>query len=255
VPTPLAGFMPRAAGAPNAPQAPHAGGKGGNTVEPPPLAAFPDKPTADTVQAYTQRWRDLTNANSDANTGYQNQMQIYKNLQGILKTNPNIGPGSAGLNQMQRYLTPFGVSTQGATGYQEVVGYLDRLAQTNAGRAGVSTDYARQQTQGATGTPDFSNTALNEKLRFGAATTEGANAFTKAISSFQANYGPRAQAFGPQFESAWAANADPVAFRLMSAKTLGDTEDYKATLSKASPQTVQHYANLLQLMQGRIPRQ
>ena len=225
------------------------------TVEPPPVPAFMDKPTADNITAYNTKWREAANANADPNTGYQAQTQIYKNLFDILKKNPNVGPGSAGLNQMQKYLTPFGASTSGATGYQETLGYLDRLSQANAGRANATTNFAKEQSSNATGTPDFNNTALTEKLRYGASTNEAGNAYTQAVQKFQQNYGTRAAAAGPQFESSWANNADPIAFRLMSAKNIGDTEDYKATLKKASPLVLHHYENLQLLLAGKIPKE
>ena len=228
------------------------------TWEPPTLPPFPDKPTADTVTAYTQKWRDMGNSNADPNSGYQAQAQVYKNLKGLLDQNPNLGPGSAAANQfMGRISTMTGQKIPNLnTAYQEATSYLDRLSAQQSTATGAANKFQDVQAAGATGNPEVMGPpALKEKLLFGASVNEAANAHTQAATKFQANYGPRAAAAGPQFESAWAANADPIAFRLMSDRNLGDDNDYKATLKKASPLVLHHYENLLTMLGGKIPNQ
>ena len=209
--------------------------------------------TADAVQQYRTKWQSASAANADPTTGYQNTMQIYKNLSDVLKSNPKLGPGAPEWNRLTGVLAPFGANSN--SGYQEVSAYLDSLAQARASSVGATTNMGREQASGAVGSRTYVHDALQEKLRFGSAISEGQNAYAQGASAYAKKYGNAGLASGGSFDSAWARNADPVALRMMAANTIGDKEDFNNTLSHANPLTTKHYKNLKVLMNGDIPRE
>ena len=223
-----------------------------NVVVPPPLPQFPDKPTADRVSQYQTKWQTASAANADPITGYQNTMQIYKNLNQELKKNPKLGPGAPEWNRITGILSPFGANSN--SDYQQVSAYLESLGQARSNTAGATTNMGREQSQAAVGSPTYVHDALQEKLRFGAATSEGANIYAQGSAAYARKYGNSGLASGQSFDSAYSRNADPIALRLMAAKTVGDDEDYKATMKKATPLVLYHYQNLLTLRGGDIPK-
>jgi hypothetical protein len=214
------------------------------------MPQFPTPQEAAQATAANDRWTQVRQADSSPSSGYMPTKQVYSNLLEILKKNPAVGPGSAGWNSMLRVLTPLGLSPN--ANYQEVVGYLDRLAGQNASTANATTNFAREQAANATGTPDFDPVALGEKLKFGASVNEASHAYRAAVDAFSAKNGRAAPYNASQFDAAWAKNADPVAFRIMSSSGLGDQEDVGK--QKVTALNLHHYRNLRDyLLKGKLP--
>ena len=215
-----------------------------------PMPTFPTPQEVAQANAANEKWTQVRQADSSPSSGYMPTKQVYANLLNIVKDNPSIGPGSPGLNRMLTFLTPFGLSPNAS--YQEVAGYLDRLAAQNAAQGGVTTNFAREQAANSTGTAEFNPKALTEKLRFGAAVNEASHAYRTAADAFVGNYGRAAPYNQAKFDSAWSANADPVAFRLLSSHQLGDKKD--DIDQKVTPATLKHYRNLRDyLLKGQLP--
>lgn len=251
------GVKPPAIGAPiTAPARPTASpvspaaAKGG-VVVPPPISINPDNVTVGNVKNYTARWQATQASNADPITGYQNSLQMFKNLYQLLQSNPKLGPGAPAWNQITGLLAPFGANANSS--YQQVVGYLDNLGAARASSTGATTNLGRQQSEGAIGSPTYVHDALQEKLRFNAAANEAAGMYAAASSAFSRKYGNSGAAYGQQFDASWTENADPVALRLLADKKIGDTADYNATMKQVTPRTQLHLHNLMILKSGDIP--
>ena len=224
----------------------------------PKLPQFPTPQQASSATTAAQEADTLRQADSNPVSGYAPTKQVYTNLLGLLKANPSIGPNSGAWNKLTSILTPFGASPN--SNMQEVGSYLDRLALQNAGAAGLSTDAARSMAAGAAGTTEMNPQALAEKLRFGAATLEASHAYRQGLDNVvgTSNQNPIAKR---AFDAEWAKNADINAFRLLAAKSEGDTEGYDQTLAKINKlppnqrtQVQLHMHNLNMLVNGQMPQ-
>jgi len=226
--------------------------------------AWMDRQQAQTASDAQARWSAANTRDIDPAAGYNATGQVYSNLKNLLDKNPNLGPGSAGANQFLGRISTLTGHKIGDlnTAYQEAVGYLDRLSSQNATATGAATNFAREQAASATGQPEVMGpAAIQEKLRFGSSVNEAAHAYTQASRNYQSRYGQAAYADPNLFESAWSANASPIAFRLMAAKKNGDDADFNATQARVAvlplPQQQsihQQYLNLKNyLFKGLIP--
>ena len=268
VPTYLQGRMPNSTGAapqgtpPPPPPATTAGGAK-PPQQLPPMPAFPNMIQAQNAKDAQARWGAAQSRDVDPASGYNATSQVYQNLSQLLKDNPNLGPGSAGLNMLAgRIGTYTGHAVDPNSAYQETAGYLDRLAAQNFAATGAATNFAQEKQANSTGNPqEMGPTAINEKLRFGASVNEAAHAYTQATQAFVNRNGQNAYANPQMFEAAWSQNADPLVFRLMAAQKNGDDADFSATQAriKAMPTATQsaihqHYLNLKNyLLQGNLP--
>lgn len=252
------GFMPGRGGPTQA--APQTGP--GATV--PPAPPWMNKQTAQNASDAQARWSSAQTRDVDPASGYNATAQVYSNLKSLLDKNPNIGPGSAGWNQLLgRIGTYSGHAVDPNSDYQQVAGYLDRISAINSAATGAATNFAREQQASATGNPEVMGPeAIKEKLRFGASVNEASHAYATASRAFLTKQGAGAAYANPQlFEGAWSSNADPVAFRLMAANRDGDKADFAATQARVAAmppdqqQAIhQHYLNLKNyLLKGQLP--
>lgn len=229
----------------------------------PPAPAWMNAGASQNAKDAQARWSSAQTRDVDPASGYNATGQVYANLKDLLDKNPNIGPGSAGWNQLVgRVGTITGHKLDPNASYQEVVGYLDRLSAQNSAATGAATNFAREQQASATGNPEVMGPqAIQEKLRFGASVNEAAHAYTTASRNFISKNGPNAYGSPQLFEGAWSENADPIAFRLMAAAKDGDKADFAAIQARVAgmplPQQQaihQHYLNLKNyLLKGLLP--
>jgi hypothetical protein len=229
----------------------------------PQMPAFPNILQVQNAKDAQARWSAAQSKDVDPTAGYNATSQVYKNLTSLLNENPNLGPGSAGLNKLVGTIGTYtGHAVDPNSVYQETAGYLDRLAAQNSAATGASTNFAREQQANSTGNPqEMGPKAIQEKLRFGASVNEAAHAYTQATQEFVNKHGQNAYANPQLFESAWSANADPIAFRMIAALKNGDKTDFAATQARVAAMPAdeqaaihQHYLNLKNyLLKGNLP--
>ena len=219
-----------------------------------PMPQFPTPQEAEQADLANKKWTSIRNADSNTNSGYAPTQQVYKNLMDLIKKNPSIGPGSSAWNSALSVIPPAAGLSPNA-GFQEVSGYLDRLAGQNAQQAGAANQFQEKQISNSTGSTEYNPEALSEKLRFGASALEAAHGYRQAVDAFQGNNGRNAIYNQPKLDAAWTENADPIAFRLLSASKMGDKEDFNKTMENANALTLHHYRNLKLLLKGQLPNE
>ena len=166
------------------------------------MPQFPTPQEATQATAANDRWNQIRTADSNSNSGYAPTQQVYKNLMNLIKGGASTGPGSSAWNSALALVPPAAGLSPNA-GYQEVSGYLDRLAGQNAQQAGAANQFQEKQISNSTGSTEYNPEALSEKLRFGASALEASHGYRQAVDAFQNKYGRDAVYNQPKLDAAW----------------------------------------------------
>jgi hypothetical protein len=214
-------------------------------------APAPAAPFAQPVAGQPQVLADVENTRAvgDQSPSNRNINQHLLDLSSQTQTGP-------GTQTVQKLAAAIGLPS--GSRYQEITAYLDRQAAMQARAMGVpNTNAGLAASQSASGTPEYTPTALQEKVKFADALNSGAMAYRQGLDK-AIGTGPTPDLSKYQaFRSAWAQNFDPDVYRVEDAQRRGDTGDLaelkKRVGANGMKALAQKSANLRLLESGQIP--
>lgn len=164
------------------------------------------------------------------------------------------GPGA---QSVQKIAAAMGLPS--GSNYQEINAYLERQAATAGQAMGLpNTNAGLHAAQQASGTPEYTPQALQEKVKFADALNSGAMAYRQGLDKLVGTGATPDYSKYQAYRSAWAQNFSPDVFRAEDALRRGDKKELTAIQSELGSRGMAEMKkradNLRMLENGQLPQ-